>query len=141
MSETTILIPMPPSVNNLWTPVRRRNKRTGRMFETLVRTKHYKAWLKDAVPLVRCQMSVLTSPVKATITIRGGDGWEESRDLDNCLKATLDAMVAAQRIRDDSCLNVIHSEVMYLLPLKGQPACCWLTVREVSYADYTIDEC
>jgi Holliday junction resolvase RusA-like endonuclease len=141
MSETTILIPMPPSVNNLWTPVRRRNKRTGRMFETLVRTKHYKAWLKDAVPLVRCQMSVLTSPVKATITIRGGDGWEESRDLDNCLKATLDAMVAAQRIRDDSCLNVIHSEVMYLLPLPGKPACCWLTVREVSYAEYTIDDC
>ena len=141
MIETTITIPMPPSVNNLWTPVQWRDKRTGRVVQKLVRTKHYKAWLRESVPLVRCQMAVLTSPVKATITIRGGDGWEESRDLDNCLKATLDAMVAAQRIRNDSCLNVIHSEVMYLLPLKGQPACCWLTVREVSYADYTIDEC
>jgi Holliday junction resolvase RusA-like endonuclease len=142
VKETTIEIPIPPSANNLWRVVKRRPRRgrCGKQTKGVIRTQHYQNWLEDTVPLIRVGMPVFRGPVKVVITIRGGEGFGEDRDIGNTEKATLDAMVHACRIANDNCQHVVHEEIVYLLPLPGKPACCWLTVREVDLKDYTIEE-
>jgi len=137
---TTVLVPIPPSVNNLWRIAARHDRRTNKRYSTLVRTHHYRQWLEQAVPDLRVQMGVFKSPVRTTLTIRGGPGFENDRDIDNCSKAVHDALVHAQRIKADTCRDIIHMEVIYLLPIPGKPARCWLTVQQARYEDYTIDE-
>lgn len=135
MAKATIEIPMPPSVNRLWQISKRGEKKS-----RIICQEHYREWLSLAVPLMRIGLPVFSGPVRVTITIRGGKGWSGRRDIGNTNKATLDALVHAQRIPDDSCLHVVHEEVVYLMPLTNVLACCWLTVQEVDIKDYTIDE-
>lgn len=137
MAEATIEIPMPPSVNRLWRVVKGRGDHKK---STVVCSTNYKRWLRLAVPLMRIGLPAFAGPVKVTITIRGGKGWLNRRDIGNTDKATLDALVHARRIPDDSCLHVVHEEIVYLLPLPGLEACCWVTVKDVDIKDYTIDE-
>lgn len=141
-AEATIEIPIPPSANHLWRVIKKqpRRGRCGKQTRTVIRTPHYQDWLERTVPLIRIGMPVFRAPVKVTITIRGGQGFEEERDIDNTAKATLDATVHAGRIAKDNCRHVVHAEIIYLLPLPDEPACCWLTVREVDLKDYTIEE-
>ena len=134
MAEATIEIPMPPSVNRIWRSVRGRGSKS-----RVICSVNYRKWLRMAVPMMRFGMPEFVGPVKVTITIRGGKGWRVNSDLGNADKATLDALVQAGRIPDDNCQHVVHEEIVYLLPVPGQPACCWLTVRQVDLADYTID--
>ena len=135
MKSATIEIPMPPSVNRLWQVGKRDEKTSG-----IICQEHYRQWLALAVPLMRIGLPVFASPVRVTITIRGGRGWRPNRDIGNTDKATLDALVHARRIPDDNCQHVVHEEIIYLLPLPNEKACCWLTVQEVDIKDYTIDE-
>jgi Holliday junction resolvase RusA-like endonuclease len=133
---TTIEIPIPPSANHLWRVVHKnRNSRCGKK-KIVVRTKQYRSFLKQVIPLIRIGIIVQTAPVKVVITIRGGKGWSTKRDIGNCEKATLDALVHALRIPDDSCSNVVHEELIYLRPLPGQKARCWLSIQEVDPDDY-----
>lgn len=140
MAEATIEIPMPPSVNRLWRVVQGKGKAQGKGKSIVVCAPHYKQWMRLTVPLMRIGLPIFHGPVKVTITIRGGKGWLNRRDIGNTDKATLDALVHARRIPDDNCQHVVHEEIVYLLPVPGMPACCWLTVREVDIKDYTIDE-
>lgn len=135
MTESTIEIPMPPSVNRIWRSVKGRGGKS-----RVICSDNYRQWLRIAIPTIRVGLPVFAGPVKVTITIRGGKGWLNSRDIGNADKATLDALVQARRIPDDNCQYVVHEEIVYLLPLPGMPACCWVTIKDVDIKDYTIDE-
>jgi Holliday junction resolvase RusA-like endonuclease len=106
-------LPIPPSTNAIWTIAR------GRM----IRTEAYVAWAFDAVK--RCRiLPVAPSPSRVLIEIRGGKGWRVNRDLDNTVKAIMDALVAAQRIPDDSTRHVHEILTRFVPPVRGLSASC-----------------
>jgi crossover junction endodeoxyribonuclease RusA len=89
-------LPFPPSVNNYYAVVRGRNilSRKGRA---------YKALAADLVALARLRLGKsqpLAGPVKVEIEVYPPNN--RVRDLDNLLKATLDAVCTGGAFQDDS---------------------------------------
>jgi len=125
----TVEVPIPPSTNHLHRLLRRKRGRRGNR-PGLVRTTHYQQWLEVAVPLIRIGLPVVPLPARLVVTIRGGAGWKDTRDLDNAYKALSDALVHAQRLPDDSVRYVREIRMVYLPPEPGQRASC-----EVGYDD------
>lgn len=113
-------LPMPPSVNKLFTNV----AGIGR-----VKTRAYKSWINEAGWMLVTQRNQhgrhkrLDGPVSVTVSAyRGG----KSRDLDNILKALLDLLKHTQTIKDDSQVVEIHARWVDF----GVP--CTLTVEEIA---------
>lgn len=52
-------------------------------------------------------------PVRFGLVVRGGKGWRINADIDNRMKPTLDALVRAGIITDDSTRVVTQKEVIY----------------------------
>ena len=103
----SVSLPVPPSANHLWRVVSRR----------VVRSRRYAAWRDGAVILLRTQLPRVTRyPVAVRVTIHGGRGWRVDRDLDNVLKAVLDALVASERLADDSTQYVQSVRLDYHPP-------------------------
>jgi Holliday junction resolvase RusA-like endonuclease len=102
-----VSLPIPPSTNHLWRVVSRR----------VVRSRRYAAWRGQAADLLRMQLPRVTRyPVAVQVTIHGGRGWRADRDLDNVLKAVLDALVASERLVDDSTQYVRSVRLDYRPP-------------------------
>ena len=88
-------LPMPPSVNNLFT----QGMVKGRMRR--FPTKKYRAWRKEAVLRIRvARLPRFTGPVAIKLTITPPDA--RPRDIDNYSKGVLDALVEAGVLKDDS---------------------------------------
>jgi len=91
-SCTTLTIPAPPSVNNLFSNGRKGT--TGR-FKTLA----YKAWIAEATWNIREQAP---DPIMGrTVIIIGVERKSLRMDLDNMAKALLDLLVTTRVIEDD----------------------------------------
>lgn len=93
---TSITLPWPPAVNNLFFNVGKRR----------VRTKRYDAWLADALAAVLQQQPapVLGSFSLSMVCVRPD---RRKRDLDGLAKAPLDLLVKAGIIEDDSlCVSL-----------------------------------
>lgn len=120
---TVDLIGMPPSVNRIW-----RYARSGRAFKTAI----YNRWLKFNTELLKLTFSGKRFPhdrCEVIIEIVGGSGWSMSRDIDNCIKATLDLFVTAGTIADDNCRIVRRIAITYSDPVKKKdPAICRVTI-------------
>lgn len=95
MPDTTLTLPWPPSVNHYWRTVRGRTliSRQGRDYRAQVE--------KLAAGLV-------TSAGRLALTIHACPPDRRRRDLDNLLKAPLDAMGHAGLYVDDSQIDSIH---------------------------------
>lgn len=97
MSEpkiTTVTLPWPPALNNLYLNVGKRR----------IRTPRYDAWLAEALAAVREQRAKpVFGSFAASIAVRAPD--RRRRDLDGYFKATLDLLVKAGVIEDDSKAN------------------------------------
>jgi Holliday junction resolvase RusA-like endonuclease len=117
-----VSIPVPPSVNGLW----RATRKAGRV--RVYRSAAYTRWIDQAVPLLAAGLPVAVSPVGVSLVVRPGKGWRCDRDLDNCLKATLDAVRHAGRIPDDSAAFVrrVSCELGPVHP--SGVACCEVAV-------------
>jgi Holliday junction resolvase RusA-like endonuclease len=116
-------IPVPPSVNNLWRAVRTKSAKV-----RLIKSSQYDGWLAPAVFLLRAGLPTFRGRVAVRLTIRGGKEFSTRRDLDNCLKAVLDALRYAGRIEDDTVKTVRACSVEYAEPESGKPATCWVAV-------------
>lgn len=93
-----IELPLPPSANALWKYARYR-KGTA----SVVMTKEYRDWLNEAVLKLKTTIDkVKVYPVKVRVLVRRGDGWNPTRDLDNCLKPIVDSLRKSERIIDDN---------------------------------------
>lgn len=89
-SMTTLLLPSPPSTNNLF-----RNTRRGR-----VKSEHYERWISEAGWRLKLQRP---APVLGPVVVLIGVERTNTRaDIDNRIKPTLDLLVAHQLIKDDS---------------------------------------
>jgi Holliday junction resolvase RusA-like endonuclease len=86
----------PPSANNLFA------SRGGRR----CRTKRYEAWRAHAFHRLRALAPPASYPCEVVVRVTSGDGFHRGRDLDNCLKPVLDALVEAGAIRNDSLVFV-----------------------------------
>lgn len=88
---TSITLPWPPAVNNLFMNVGKRR----------IRTKRYDAWIGEAWATVLQQRPIpVHGPFNVTIICAKPD--RRRRDLDGLAKAPLDLLVKAGVIQDDS---------------------------------------
>lgn len=86
-----IRLPWPPSVNHYWG-----HRGSRRFLSPKVR-----AWKREATVLVRAARKVTFSgPVAVTLFLYPPD--RRRRDLDNIVKAVLDALVSGGLLKDDS---------------------------------------
>lgn len=97
-----LLLPFPPSVNNLFV----NNRRTGGRFPS----KKYKAWQQEAGHALSFQQPLpeIAGPVRLKFAFGRPD--KRRRDLSNYLKAPEDTVVAHGIISDDSLVEKIEME-------------------------------
>lgn len=114
MTTIELKLPWPPSVNHYWRSVSMPGKggrqsvrhlisKAGREYKTVV----------SGIVLVAGARKMLTSRLCVKITLHPPD--RRQRDIDNSIKATLDALVAAGVFEDDSQvdrLEVVRDQVV-----------------------------
>lgn len=116
-AEIQIVLPWPPSTNEIW---RSGNKRT-------FKSKTYRAWLEAAgVHLAAQRPKPIEGPVDVCIRLRRGT--KHRFDIDNHCKAILDLLVTHGLIQADHCF-IIHS--LFVAPdhSEGEPM-AFVTINE-----------
>jgi Holliday junction resolvase RusA-like endonuclease len=105
-APVTFTMPIPPSVNQLFRNVPGKGR---------VKTGLYDTWRASAVTALRLQsIQPVAGPV---IVLFGVERVSKSADIDNRIKAMLDAIVEAKIIRDDS--DVTGFAAAWLPPTNG----------------------
>lgn len=89
-----VIVPLPPSVNNLFATVR-----GGRR----VKSKAYKAWIAESVPTIE-KLFRHESPYAVLMTVCGKVN--KQRDIDNMVKPILDCLVQCGVIDNDTIAHV-----------------------------------
>lgn len=118
MTELTVDIPMPPSVNHMYANV----KNYGR-----VKTKEYKNWINEAQWMLVAQRNkggkhtCLKGDVE--VILRAYRPANKRRDLDNILKPVMDLLTSTKTIEDDRQIVSIDAKWVN----EGVP--CTITVR------------
>jgi len=105
--QPIVVVPMPPSTNNLFAG------RDGRY-----PSKAYKAWRKVAYPILAQLGPPQKLPCEVVLTVRGKVN--RQRDLDNCAKAPLDGLVAVGVLPGDNVRHVVGVALLYR-PDAGSP--------------------
>lgn len=107
-----ILLPLPPSANNL---TRKAPRRGGKFFPT----KAYQTWTTEAnamaleAGLIPRRAAPFQGPVHVLIDILPGKGLRMDRDADNMAKAVQDWLVRWGWLVDDSLRHVHGTHVVY----------------------------
>lgn len=108
MKEIVLELPFPPSVNHYWRSV------NGRVLISKDGREYRKAVYKEVINQIqglRIAGGVwFASPVRADVSIIAYMPDNRRRDLDNLLKASLDAIVSAGVIEDDSHIDRLKIE-------------------------------
>jgi crossover junction endodeoxyribonuclease RusA len=97
MSVFNVTLPLPPSANKLFANVPGKGR---------VKTRAYKNWRRNAILSIFAQVRAdrrIGGPVGLSFCVPTG----MRGDLDNRLKATIDALVASNRIDDDKHVQSI----------------------------------
>jgi Holliday junction resolvase RusA-like endonuclease len=77
----------------------------------IVKSKHYRAWLEQNIPLIRQGLDKAERfPIEVEIKVVQGRGFTRKSDIDNVNKAILDCLVKAEIIPDDNSNYVIRTE-------------------------------
>jgi Holliday junction resolvase RusA-like endonuclease len=106
---TTLTLPFPPTVNNLFRNVPGKGR---------VRTGHYRLWLQEAALLLRAQRAPsLKGSYRLTISAVRPDN--RRRDIANLEKAVSDCLVHAGVIEDDHMAQSILLMWSDSAPIKG----------------------
>ena len=99
--EARVSLPMPPSANNMFVNVPGKGR---------VRSKDYTNWAKAAGWIIKAQrVRKFNVPVRIKIEVNNPRGL--GFDIDNRIKAVLDALVAAEVLVDDSARWVRGIEI------------------------------
>ena len=120
-----ILLPLPPSANNL-------NKKAPRRRGKYFPTKAYQTWTTEAnamaleAGLIPRRVAPFQHPVHVWVEVLPGKGLRLDRDSDNMAKAVLDWLVKWDFLVDDSLRYVHGSHVVYK-PHQPSPT-GWATV-------------
>ena len=110
---TRVVIPIPPSVNAIWSIVRPYRRSGLRGSPRLSRSGRYQSWLDAVVLLLRqSRPKISRYPIELRFEVLGGKDWRR-RDLDNVIKPTIDALVKSGWIPDDSTKYVAGITVRF----------------------------
>lgn len=101
MQLVNLTLPYPPSVNHYW-------RHTSRGTFLTSRAKSYRSQVILEVRRQLINLVILTGPLSVSIVAHAPD--RRRRDLDNLLKATLDAMDHAGVYDDDSQIRKLSLE-------------------------------
>ena len=93
-----ILLPVPPSANELWRPAGKR----------FIRTKKYEKWLEVAA-FHFIELDDYSLPPKVPYEIRIQAAINRRRDLDNIIKPTLDLLQKVTAISDDRYVDHVYA--------------------------------
>jgi Holliday junction resolvase RusA-like endonuclease len=94
----TLTLPMPPSTNHLFSSATKTAK-DGRQYSGRVKSQVYRQWIAAAVAEIRHQKAPhFAGPIKIDVAC---ERKSPLSDIDNRLKSTLDALVAAHVLIDD----------------------------------------
>lgn len=97
----SILLPLPPTTNELWIPVATKGR------SRFVTSGLYKSW-RSAIQLSEwIEAPLFREPIAVCLRTIPGQTFNLDSDLDNFLKAPLDALKRHSIICDDNC-RVIH---------------------------------
>lgn len=109
-SKFHVMLPLPPSTNNLFATVNGRR----------VKSRAYREWLAatGAAPVELRRPKTLPAEVRVTVFGKVN----RQRDLDNFLKPVLDSIVAAGVLPGDSLAHVTELRIGYGGPWDGDPA-------------------
>jgi len=100
----------PPSVNRIW-----QRGRGGGVF----RSRAYSTWLR-ASHLLCGQAGAILGSVVIRISIHGGKGWRQGRDIDNAAKPIIDFLVHSGVIMDDNYEVVRRVSISYYSPASAK---------------------
>ncbi|WP_339057369.1 RusA family crossover junction endodeoxyribonuclease [Candidatus Regiella endosymbiont of Tuberolachnus salignus] len=120
MNPYRLVLPYPPTLNSYWRHDRGKNyiSKKGRQYRTEV-----------MALIARESLALrLTSKLCVKVWVHVPD--RRKRDLDNLLKAPLDALVQAGMIADDSLIDDLH--IIRAEPVKGGKLEIRITEREVA---------
>lgn len=93
-----VVVPLPPSTNHLFHNGRGRSR---------VKTEAYKAWQKEAWPLLAELATPTDYPVEVCIVVLPGkEGWTAACDVANREKALVDGLVSAGVLPEDNTAYV-----------------------------------
>lgn len=116
---TTITLPWPPAVNNLFFNAARGGR---------VKSKRYASWSTEAwAMLLQQRPAPVQGPFRLTVVAERPDN--RRRDLDGLLKAPLDLLVACGIVQDDSLAQQLTIGWSPNPPSK--PGCVRITVEPV----------
>lgn len=101
-----VVLPVPPSTNNLFLSVGRRR----------VKTPQYRAWIAEADPIAARLQPPPGTPFGVSITVYGHGRLNTARDLANCEKAIVDSLVRTGVIPGDSIRDGLWRVVLNYQP-------------------------
>lgn len=117
--EFTLEAVYPPSVNHYYG-----STKNGRRYLP-AKVHEFRALVFAAYRTAYPSATPLVGTVHLHLTLRPPD--KRKRDIDNPLKALLDALTMARVWDDDSQIKGLSIEM--LAPIKGKPACVWVAVK------------
>jgi Holliday junction resolvase RusA-like endonuclease len=106
---SSVEVPVPPSVNNLF-GTGRPNKKTGKIRRFV--TDKYEQWLEISRPLVRQMKPPAEYPVETLLILRGA-GINSQRDIANIEKAPIDALVKEEVLAGDQLKYVTGAHQLF----------------------------
>ena len=119
MSANSLALPWAPSVNGYWRAFRGRQilSKKGRVFrdDVLAAQAFFAPDLRD-----------LSGRLEVTLELWAPDN--RRRDIDNYIKAPLDALTHADVWGDDSQVDALH---VYRRPVQGKPGKVLVTIEEL----------
>jgi Holliday junction resolvase RusA-like endonuclease len=132
MKTQSIILPIPPSANNLWRLVVPKNPKKGKPKALQVMTDVYAEWLAECTRKIKRGLeAVVSPPVGIQVEIRSGFDCPRSRDLDNFLKPIVDLIRKSKIIPNDNLANVTKIFLFYTPRSREIEADCVITIGQL----------
>ena len=99
----------------------------------MMKTPEYTTWILTAGMMMRMGLSKCKAlPVRIRVEIHSGQGFPESRDLDNCIKPIADAVRASKILPDDRVTEISKIDLEYIRRHRATGiATCWIEIEEL----------
>ena len=94
------------SANKMYTPIGRGK---------LIKSKKYNDWIEKNLPiLIENLEPVENFPIEIELVVYSGYDWQSKNDIDNCIKPTIDLLVKANIIPDDSTRYIKNVNIRHI---------------------------
>lgn len=112
MRKTYCSIDNPFSANKMFAPIARGK---------LVKSKQYVQWIEKNLPILQENLKPVENyPIEIDLVVYSNYDWQKRNDLDNCIKPTLDLLVKAEIIPDDSTKYIENVNIRHVW-MTGKP--------------------